>query len=107
MECDPAEFSAEEVTRFVNLSILISKLVKAAQQTGIRDICIAGGVSANSGLRQAVKDAGVQHGWKVYIPAFEYCTDNGAMIAVTGYYHLLAGKTGALSARTSAKADWD
>ncbi len=68
------------------VSILMNKLKKAAQLTGINNICIAGGVSANSGLRKAFKETGDQLGWKTFIPAFEYCTDNAAMIAITGYY---------------------
>jgi N6-L-threonylcarbamoyladenine synthase len=68
------------------VSILLEKLKKASQQTGIQTIAIAGGVSANSGLRKALlREAGMMH-WKLFIPKFEYCTDNAAMIAVTGYY---------------------
>ena len=88
------------------ISILISKLKKAAAQTGVTNICIAGGVSANSGLRTAVKSTGEKEGWQVYIPAFEYCTDNAAMIAITGYYKLLAGQTTDLSVGASAKSEW-
>lgn len=73
------------------VSILINKLKKAAQTTGINEIAIAGGVSANSGLRKALEDTGKTLGWNTYIPRFEYCTDNAAMIAVTGYYKYLAG----------------
>ncbi len=72
------------------VQILIHKLEKAAQQTGIKEVAIAGGVSANSQLRQAVRENGRRHGWNTYIPKFEYCTDNAAMIAVTGYYKFLA-----------------
>ncbi len=88
------------------ISILISKLKKAAAQTGIKNVCIAGGVSANSGLRKAIHETGLQQGWQVFIPAFEYCTDNAAMIAITGYYKLLANQTTELSAAASAKSDW-
>jgi N6-L-threonylcarbamoyladenine synthase len=73
------------------VSILINKLKKAAQETGITEIAIAGGVSANSALRKAFEETGLSLGWKTYIPRFEYCTDNAAMIAVTGYYKYLAG----------------
>lgn len=66
--------------------ILMKKLTKAAQQTGIKHIAIAGGVSANSGLRNALSEQGKTMGWQTFIPRFEYCTDNAAMIAVTGYY---------------------
>lgn len=71
------------------VSILLNKLQKAARQTGIREIAIAGGVSANSALRKALQETGAAKGWNVHIPAFEYCTDNAAMIAVTGYYKFL------------------
>jgi N6-L-threonylcarbamoyladenine synthase len=88
------------------ISILLSKLTQAAAQTGIKNICMAGGVSANSGLRRALKERGVQKGWQVFIPAFEYCTDNAAMIAMTGYYKLQAGQTDELSVSASAKSEW-
>lgn len=71
------------------VSILLNKVKKAAQQTGVRDIAIAGGVSANSGLRKALQELGQKRGWKVFIPKFEYCTDNAAMIAIAGYYKFL------------------
>ena len=73
------------------VSILIKKLIKASEQTGIKEIAIAGGVSANSGLRQAITETGQEKGWNTYIPRFEYCTDNAAMIAVTAYYKYLKG----------------
>jgi len=68
------------------ISILMNKLLKASQQTGIKEIAIAGGVSANSGLRTALESHGKQQGWNTYIPKFEYCTDNAAMIAMTAHY---------------------
>ncbi|MNJ87653.1 tRNA N6-adenosine threonylcarbamoyltransferase [compost metagenome] len=71
--------------------ILLSKLKKAALQYGIKEIAIAGGVSANSGLRQGLQSMADQLGWNVYIPAFEYCTDNAAMIAIAGYHKYLNG----------------
>ncbi len=71
------------------LRILISKLKKASQQTGIKEIAIAGGVSANSGLRELLLKEKEHSGWNIYIPPFEYCTDNAAMIAITGYYKYL------------------
>ncbi len=74
------------------ITVLLKKLRKAARQTGIREIAIAGGVSANSGLRQALEAMGRQEGWNTYIPAFQYCTDNAGMIGVTGYYKYLAGE---------------
>lgn len=74
------------------ITILLKKLRKAARQTGIKEIAIAGGVSANSGLRQALEEMGRQEGWATYIPAFQFCTDNAGMIGVTGYYKFLAGE---------------
>lgn len=71
------------------VDILLKKLKKAAQQTGITHIAIAGGVSANSGLREALENMGNTEGWSTYIPAFQYCTDNAGMIAVTAYYKYL------------------
>jgi N6-L-threonylcarbamoyladenine synthase len=68
------------------VTILMKKLRRAARETGIKEIAIAGGVSANSGLRKALKEWGEKEGWNTYIPSFEFCTDNAAMIAVTGYY---------------------
>jgi N6-L-threonylcarbamoyladenine synthase len=72
------------------ISILLNKLKKAVEQTGIAQVCMAGGVSANSGLRKALKETGDALGWQTYIPPFEYCTDNAAMIAITGHYKYLA-----------------
>ena len=69
--------------------ILLNKLKKAAQQFGIKEIAIAGGVSANSGLRNGLEKTALDLGWNVYIPAFEYCTDNAAMIAIAGYQKYL------------------
>ncbi len=74
------------------ITILLKKLRKAARQTGISEIAIAGGVSANSGLREALEKTGQKEGWKTYIPAFQYCTDNAGMIGVAGYYKCLKGE---------------
>ena len=73
------------------IDILMDKLVKAARQTGIRDITIGGGVSANSGLRQRILQEGEKRGWRTFLPEFKFTTDNAAMIAIAGYYHYLAG----------------
>ena len=70
---------------------LLKKLSAAAKTHGIKHIAIAGGVSANSGLRQALADLGKQKGWQTYIPQFQYCTDNAGMIAITAYYQYLKG----------------
>ena len=88
------------------VSILLNKLRRAARETGVTDLCIAGGVSANSGLRRAFQEMGRKEGWNTFIPAFEYCTDNAAMIAITGYYKFLAGEFAPLSASASARAEW-
>lgn len=87
-------------------SILLNKLGKASAQTGIHNVCIAGGVSANSFLRKSFKDLGEQRNWKTFIPPFEYCTDNAGMIAITGYYKYLAGDFADLSVSPSARAEW-
>ncbi len=71
------------------VSILLNKLKKAAEQTGVKDIAIAGGVSANSGLRKELLAMGQRNKWNVFIPKFEYCTDNAAMIAIAGYQKFL------------------
>lgn len=73
------------------VSILLNKLIRAADETGLTHLAIAGGVAANSALRAALEREGAQRGWTTYIPAFEYCTDNAAMIGVTGHYRYLAG----------------
>lgn len=73
------------------VTILLKKLRKAALETGIQHIAIAGGVSANSGLRKALQTMGEQEGWTTYIPAFQYCTDNAGMIGIAAYYKYLAG----------------
>jgi len=88
------------------VSILLNKLKKAAKETGITDICLAGGVSANSGLRKAFTAMGEQMQWRTFIPAFEYCTDNAAMIAITAYYKFLEKDFADLSISPSAKAEW-
>lgn len=88
------------------ISILIKKLQKAVKQTGIKNVCIAGGVSANSGLRKTLTETGAQLGWKTYIPKFEYCTDNAAMIAITAYYKFLANDFVELDISPNARAEW-
>ena len=88
------------------VSILLNKLKKASIETGIKDVCIAGGVSANSGLRKTFEDIGKKNNWNTFIPAFEYCTDNAAMIAITAYYKFLAGQVSDLTVSPSARAEW-
>ncbi len=67
----------------------MDKLKLASSQTGIKHIAIGGGVSANSGIRRALKDAEQKFGWKTYIPKLEFTTDNAAMIAIVGYLKYL------------------
>jgi N6-L-threonylcarbamoyladenine synthase len=86
------------------ISILMNKLVKASKETGIKHIGIAGGVSANSGLRAALQSYGEKMGWSTYIPKFEYCTDNAAMIAITAYYKYQAKEFVGLDAVPGARA---
>ncbi len=74
------------------IDILMDKLIKAAKQTGIREVTIGGGVSANSGLRNRITQEGLKRGWNVYLPEFKFTTDNAAMIAISGYYHYLNGE---------------
>jgi N6-L-threonylcarbamoyladenine synthase len=74
------------------VQILMKKLRKAARQTGIKEIAIAGGVSANSGLRSALTEWGQNEGWNTYIPAFQYCTDNAGMIGVAAHFKYMAGQ---------------
>lgn len=68
------------------IQMLLTKLKRAVRETGIRDIAIAGGVSANSGLRTALTQLGATQGWNIYIPSFDYCTDNAAMIAMAAQF---------------------
>jgi N6-L-threonylcarbamoyladenine synthase len=88
------------------VSILLHKLKKASLQTGIKTICLAGGVSANKGLRNAIQEMAEKFHWKLFIPEMEYCTDNAAMIAITGYYKFLAGFSSPLTVSASARAAW-
>lgn len=74
------------------VGILIDKLVTASKKTGIRQVGIAGGVAANSGLRNALTRESEKRGWDIFIPAFRYTTDNAAMIAITGYFKYLKGE---------------
>jgi len=74
------------------VSILINKLVKASQLTGIMEVGIAGGVSANSGLRKGLEREGAKRGWNLFVPPIAFTTDNAAMIGITGYYKYLRGE---------------
>ena len=100
----PIESSIQESSiQKTIIDILIKKIIKATKETGIKNVCIAGGVSANSGLRNALADAGKQYHWQIFIPAFEYCTDNGAMIAIVAYYKYLAEEFASLDIGPSAR----
>jgi N6-L-threonylcarbamoyladenine synthase len=92
--------------QYTIINILLKKVKKAVQQTGVKQVCIAGGVSANSGLRTALQEIGTKQGWKTFIPKFEYCTDNAAMIAITAYYKYQASQFTTLEAGPSARAEW-
>ncbi|MBM3412522.1 MAG: tRNA (adenosine(37)-N6)-threonylcarbamoyltransferase complex transferase subunit TsaD [Bacteroidetes bacterium] len=88
------------------ISILLDKLEKAVHQTGIQSICLAGGVSANKGLRKEFTALAQQKGWKASIPLFEYCTDNAGMIAIAAYYKYLDNQRSKLTLSSSARANW-
>jgi N6-L-threonylcarbamoyladenine synthase len=88
------------------VAMLMRNIQLAVEQTGVKEICIAGGVSANSGLRKALQEQGIEKGWKTYVPAFEYCTDNAAMIAITAYYQYLSGRIDTLDTPVSARSNW-
>lgn len=85
------------------VDILMNKLVKASKEYGIKDIAIGGGVSANSGLCNAVREEGVKRGWNTFIPEFRFTTDNAAMIAITGYYKYLKGEFSSLDVAPIAR----
>jgi N6-L-threonylcarbamoyladenine synthase len=88
-------------------TILVNKFRKAALATGIRELCMAGGVSANTGLRKLFREMGDSLHANIFIPPFEYCTDNAAMIAITAHYKYLAGEFADLSISPEARAKWD
>jgi N6-L-threonylcarbamoyladenine synthase len=88
------------------ISMLMEKLMLAVAQTGATNIGIAGGVSANSGLREALQKAGEKNGWQVFIPAFQYCTDNAAMIGITAWHKYQRGEFADLSAAPTARGVW-
>lgn len=74
------------------VDILMNKVIRAAKETGIKQVAIAGGVSANSGLQNALKEAAVKFKWNVFIPQLGYSLDNAAMVAITGYFKYLRGE---------------
>ena len=86
------------------IDILMNKLIKAAKQYDITEIALAGGVSANSGLRAALATAGEKYGWATYVPPINLTTDNAAMIAITGYYKYLREEFAGLDMAPAARA---
>jgi N6-L-threonylcarbamoyladenine synthase len=74
------------------VNMLLDRLIEASIKTGIKEVAIAGGVSANSDLRNGLKEVAQKRGWNVYVPAFEYCTDNAGMIAIAAHYKFLKGE---------------
>jgi len=86
------------------LDMLMDKLIKASKETNIRNVGIAGGVSANSGLRARLFETGAAMGWNVFIPKFEYTTDNAAMIAIAGYFKYLNGEFGSQKSTPYARS---
>ena len=87
------------------VTILLDKLVKASKQTGIRDIAIAGGVSANSGLRDGIVAEGRKRGWRTFLPEFKFTTDNAAMIAMAGCHRYRAGQFSSLDVAPEARLE--
>lgn len=87
------------------IEILLDKLVKAAKALRIKDIAIAGGVSANSGLRDAVAEEGRRRGWRTFIPERKFTTDNAAMIAISGYYRYRTGRFASLDTTPAARLE--
>ena len=87
------------------VEILLDKLTRASKETGIRDIAIAGGVSANSGLRNGIVEAGRRRGWRTFLPEFKFTTDNAAMIAMAGYYRYQQGEFSSLDVSPVARLE--
>ena len=87
------------------VEVLLKQLARAAKEYDIRDIAIAGGVSANSGLRNGVVEEGRKRGWRTFVPEFKFTTDNAAMIAVAGYYHYLNGDFSSLDVSPVARIE--
>ena len=89
--------------QYTIINILMDKLKKAVKQTGIRQIAIGGGVSANSGIRKTLQEAEKKYQWKTFIPKFEYTTDNAAMIAIAGHYKYITGDFADLGVTAKAR----
>ena len=87
------------------VEILLDKLIRASKDTGIRDIAIGGGVSANSGLRNGIVETGPRRGWRTFLPEFKFTTDNAAMIAMAGYYRYKQGEFSSLDVSPEARME--
>jgi N6-L-threonylcarbamoyladenine synthase len=88
------------------IEILMEKLKLAVEETGIKQVAIGGGVSANSGIRTTLKNAESKYGWKTFIPKFEYTTDNAAMIGIVGYYKFLENRFNDASIVSKARIEF-
>ncbi|MCR5644754.1 MAG: tRNA (adenosine(37)-N6)-threonylcarbamoyltransferase complex transferase subunit TsaD [Prevotella sp.] len=89
------------------VDVLMKKLKKAVKDTGIKHVAVAGGVSANNGLRNAFRDAQKRYGWTIYIPKFSYTTDNAAMIGIVGHYKYLDGEFCDISSPAFSKVTFE
>ncbi len=89
------------------VTILLDKLKKAVKMTGITEIAISGGVSANSELRNRLTEEGMRNGWTVHLPKFKYTTDNAAMIALVGYFKFINGVKDNLDIVPQARLDFN
>ncbi len=87
------------------IDILLDKLIRATKETGIRDIAIGGGVSANSGLRDGITETGRRRGWRTFLPELKFTTDNAAMIAMAGYYRYQQGEFASLDVSPVARLE--
>lgn len=92
--------------QYTIVQTLLKKVIKAGKDYKIKHVGIAGGVSANSGLRKAIQEMGDKYGWQIYIPKFEYCTDNAAMIGIAAYYQYLEKDFADLSIIPSARSTY-
>ena len=92
--------------QYTIIEILLKKLKKAIQETGINEVSIAGGVSANSGLRKGMEQLGKDTHSAIFLPKFEYCTDNAAMIAITAHFKFISGNFAPMSTSASARSSW-
>ena len=92
--------------QYTIIEILLKKLKKAIQETGIKEVSIAGGVSANSGLRKGMEQLGKDTHSAIFLPKFEYCTDNAAMIAITAHFKFISGNFAPMSTSASARSSW-